>query len=174
MEAVLISLCASLTVWAIIMWRRLQQCQTLLATARTSVEFRASQNAKAELLESLFFEVFDHVPEIGAAYVSMDGVILKCNKAFLEISGQPEATGKTWMEITHPDDEPLDRAACRSLVAGEHVSYKMTKRYVNGNVVSWVVLYVTLKTEREDWKFVVLIRRLEDKEARKVEVQYYD
>ena len=84
---------------------------------------------------------------VGMAHVGMDGGWLRVNRKLCEIVGYPreELLGKTFQDITHPEDLGADLDQLRWLLAGEIGTYSMEKRYFrkDGPVV-WVNLTVSL------------------------------
>ena len=84
---------------------------------------------------------------IGMALVGLDGHWLKVNNALCQIVGysEQELLGKTFQDITHPDDLQSDLGFVTQLLAGEIDHYQMEKRYFHkdGHVV-WIRLSVSL------------------------------
>jgi two-component system cell cycle sensor histidine kinase/response regulator CckA len=84
---------------------------------------------------------------VGIAHVDLDGRWMLFNDAVCHITGyaREELSGKSFSEITHPDDIEADWALARRLAAGEIPSYSMEKRYIRkeGRAV-WVNLTVSL------------------------------
>lgn len=84
---------------------------------------------------------------IGMALVGLDGHWLKVNDSLCQIVGysEQELLGKTYQDITHPDDLQTDVDFVRQLLAGVLDHYQMEKRYFhkNGHVV-WIRLSVSL------------------------------
>jgi len=58
---------------------------------------------------------------VGIAHVGLDGRWLRVNRRYCEIVGyeRDELLGKTFQEITHPDDVDADVSQLRKLLAGE-------------------------------------------------------
>lgn len=108
---------------------------------------------KAALLESE--ERFRHAFEysaIGFALLAPDGTWLKVNRALCSIVGytEEELLGRTFQDITHPDDLELDLEHVKRLKAGEVTHFQMEKRYLqkDGGVV-WVMLTASLVRETD-------------------------
>ncbi|MHB8789749.1 MAG: PAS domain S-box protein [Desulfobulbaceae bacterium] len=90
---------------------------------------------------------------IGMALVGLDGSWLKVNDALCRIVGysEQELLGKTFQEITHPDDLQSDMDFVAQLLAGEIDHYQMEKRYFHkdGHVVL-IRLSVSLVRDAQD------------------------
>lgn len=84
---------------------------------------------------------------VGIAHVGLDGRWLRCNEALCELTGysREELSGKTFADITYPEDLEPDWAAVRRLLAGEIETFSMEKRYFrkDGSII-WVQLTVSL------------------------------
>ena len=84
---------------------------------------------------------------VGIAHVGLDGRWLRCNDAMCALTGysRDELQGKTFTEITHPDDIEQDWAAVRRLLAGEAETFSIEKRYIrkDGSLI-WGHLTVSL------------------------------
>ncbi len=89
---------------------------------------------------------------IGMALVAPDGRFLRTNRSLCEILGyrEVELLGKTFQDITHPDDLDADLDQLRRTLLGEMRTYQMEKRYFHkeGQVV-WVLLSVSLVHDEE-------------------------
>ncbi len=84
---------------------------------------------------------------VGVAHVALDGRWMKVNQKICDIVGyaQDELIGKTFQDITHPDDLETDLAYVRQMIAGTIETYAMEKRYFrkDGSIV-WINLTVSL------------------------------
>jgi diguanylate cyclase (GGDEF)-like protein/PAS domain S-box-containing protein len=93
-----------------------------------------------------FAGAFDHAA-IGMALVAPDGRWLQVNESLCGILGysREELLGRTFQDITHPDDLDADLELVKSTLAGEREGYEMQKRYIHadGHAV-WVQLNVSL------------------------------
>lgn len=89
---------------------------------------------------------------VGQSQVDIvDGRILRANEAFCAMVGysSEELVGKTWLELTHPDDVAANLAAFRACVAGELGELVVEKRYLRKDgTVKWA--FVTAVTIRDD------------------------
>src|SRR5581483_8862313 len=96
--------------------------------------------------EERFRQVFEQGP-LGVAIVDLDWRLMEVNNAFCRMVGytQDELLGKTFAEITHPDDRPKDAENAQRLTTGDIAYYTLEKRYVrrNGEAV-WAILTATL------------------------------
>ena len=113
---------------------------------------RKESEEALRLSERRFSSAFESAA-IGMALVSLDGRWLKVNNALCESLGYSaeELSGKTFQEITHPDDLEADLAYVSQILNGEISSYKIEKRYFhkNGTVV-WVLLGVSLLRNKQN------------------------
>ncbi len=95
--------------------------------------------------EERFRRAFDD-SQVGMALTSTAGRFQRVNRALCEITGysRDELVGKTFGEITHPDDIEADLEALRELVEGERYGYRTEKRYIHaaGHPV-WISLNVS-------------------------------
>ena len=89
---------------------------------------------------------------IGMALVGLDGRWLQVNPAMCKMLGYPEEglLGKTFQDVTHPDDLNADLEHMRRTLVGEIDTYGMEKRYVHreGRVV-WGLLSASLVRDDE-------------------------
>ncbi|MCL7488370.1 MAG: PAS domain S-box protein [Desulfobulbaceae bacterium] len=101
---------------------------------------------------------------IGMALVGMDGSWLKVNDALCRTVGysEQELLGKTFQDITHPDDLQTDVDYVARLLAGEIDHYQMEKRYFHkdGHAV-WIRLSVSLVRDGQG-NPVHLVAQIED------------
>jgi PAS domain S-box-containing protein len=96
--------------------------------------------------EEKFRRTFDQSP-IGASILSLDYHFLRVNDALCRITGYAatELTGRSMLDITHPEDVPDTISWAERLLTGEFDRYEIDKRYVHsdGGTV-WVHLSVRL------------------------------
>jgi diguanylate cyclase (GGDEF)-like protein/PAS domain S-box-containing protein len=115
------------------------------------IALEASQEA-LRLAERQFRMSFDHAP-IGMALVSPDGQFLEVNTALCHIvaRAETELLGRTFQDITHPDDLAEDLELLSELVLGLRTDYQLDKRYLrpDGTLV-WVQLNVSLIRDERD------------------------
>lgn len=101
---------------------------------------------------------------IGMALVGLDGSWLKVNDSLCRIVGysEQELLGKTFQDITHPDDLQSDMDFVSRLLEGEIDHYQMKKRYFHkdGHVI-WIRLSVSLVRDAHN-NPVHLVAQIED------------
>jgi PAS domain S-box-containing protein len=85
-------------------------------------------------LEELFQSTFEQAA-VGIAQVTRNGSFTRLNKVFCELLGysHDELMGKTFQEITHPEDRDKDLELYSRLLSREIPSYKIEKRYIHKN-----------------------------------------
>ncbi|MDG3005465.1 hybrid sensor histidine kinase/response regulator [Paludisphaera mucosa] len=152
-----------------------QRARVEIAGARVEAEVvaRTAELAAATALarqgEERFRGAFDSAA-IGMALVAPDGRWLKVNEALCEIVGYPpeELLGRTFQDVTYPEDVEADQEEARRLLAGETSSYRMEKRYLrkDGRVV-WVMLSVSLVRDGEGAP-LHFVAQIEDVTARRL------
>jgi diguanylate cyclase (GGDEF)-like protein/PAS domain S-box-containing protein len=106
---------------------------------------------------------------IGMALVGTDGRWLQVNRSLCEILGysQAELLGKTFQDITHPDDLESDVEQVRRMLSGELETYQMEKRYFHKDgYVVWILLSVSLVHD-EEGKPLYFISQIQDITKRK-------
>src|ERR1700687_3486489 len=110
---------------------------------RTEAELRDS--------EQLFRKIFEEGP-LGMAIVGPDNRLVNVNNTLGHLLGyEPaELLGRTFMEITHPDDIAADLAQAHRLFKGEISAYQLEKRYIKRNGEStWIHLTGALIRDRD-------------------------
>ncbi len=82
--------------------------------------------------EGLFRAVFDNSPA-ATAIVDLDGRFAQVNEALAMILGYSvnELVGRTFAEMTHPEDLAIDLELLGEVVAGKRSGYQMEKRYIH-------------------------------------------
>jgi diguanylate cyclase (GGDEF)-like protein/PAS domain S-box-containing protein len=117
--------------------------------------------------EERFRRAFDD-SHVGMALVSPGGRFQRVNSALCEITGYPEdeLLGKTFGEITHPDDVDADLDALGELIEGERYGYRTEKRYIHAEGHSvWISLNVSPVWDEGTISY--LISQIEDISDRK-------
>lgn len=131
--------------------------------------------------EALFRDTLENAP-IGMALASTDGRFIKANRAMCQIVGysEEELAGKTFQEITHPEDLGKNLDLIEQSLSGKLDSYQLEKRYIHkdGHFV-WTL--VTSSVVRDDSGVVrYLIGQIQDITERKRDQEqihhlaYYD
>jgi diguanylate cyclase (GGDEF)-like protein/PAS domain S-box-containing protein len=119
--------------------------KALFGTIQDVTERRTAEEAGREAQE-LFETAFSQAP-IGMGMVSLDGRWLRVNPAMCEIIGWPEEAllGRTFQDVTHPDDVPAGVQRLRELLDGAISRFQADKRYVSrdGREI-WANLSVSL------------------------------
>src|SRR5215213_9211275 len=109
---------------------------------------------------------------IGMALVGTDGRFLRVNRSLCEILGytERELLGKTFQEITHPDDLEVDLEHLRRLLVRVVRTYQTEKRYLHkdGHVV-WTLLSVSVVHDEEDEPLYFICQVQDVSERKKVE-----
>jgi diguanylate cyclase (GGDEF)-like protein/PAS domain S-box-containing protein len=122
----------------------------VVVQTRDVTERKRTEEALREA-EERFRRSFDDAA-IGMALVAPNGRFLRANRSLSEILGyrEGELLGKTFQDITHPDDLDADLDQVRRTLLGEVRTYQMEKRYFHkeGHVV-WVLLSVSLVHDEE-------------------------
>src|SRR5581483_9501801 len=90
---------------------------------------------------------------IGLALVGLEGRWIDVNQVLCDMLGytEPELLGRTFQDITHPDDLGADLELLRGLLEGRARSYRMEKRYFHkhGPIIH-VQLDVALLRDEQD------------------------
>lgn len=109
---------------------------------------------------------------IGMAVSSLDGRFLQVNKALCEIVGYPavELLGKTFQELTHPDDLAPNLALIAQLRDGTISRYKLAKRYLrkDGTIVN-IMLHVSLLRDEQGHPVHAIAQVVDLTERKKLE-----
>src|SRR4051812_41090984 len=107
---------------------------------------------------------------IGMALVGTDGSFLRTNRSLCDMLGYREAEllGKTFQDITHPEDLDADLDQVRRMLIGEIRTYQMEKRYFHkeGHVV-WILLSVSMVHD-EEGEPLYFVSQIQDISERKV------
>lgn len=113
-----------------------------------------SKNPEAESIDALrsvisentFQTLFENA-YFGMVLVGTDGHFIKVNKAACDLFGYPQAEllGRTYKDLTHPDDLEANAALFADMLAGRCSHAKIAKRYIkkNGEVI-WTLLSTSI------------------------------
>ena len=112
----------------------------------------------------------------GIAHISLDGVCQLINQRFCDMLGysKEEMFGKTFRDITYPDDLEASLGYLRQALAGEFEYYSMEKRYFcRDQSVIWVNLSVALQKgeEGESKYFVAAVEDITERKRAEMELQ---
>ena len=102
----------------------------LISVLRDVTDQRKSQETLRDS-EAEFRAIFDMAGR-GKAMADLTGRFLRVNRAYCEVTGYSadELLGRTFLDITHPDDRGEDALAVEKLIAGELSVHEREKRYV--------------------------------------------
>jgi PAS domain S-box-containing protein len=99
--------------------------------------------------EARFRGTFDNVA-VGMVHLSLDSAYLMVNQCFCDIVGysKEELIGKSFRDITHPDDFPDDATQAHGILSGAIDVFSREKRYIrkNGEPI-WVSLTVSMQRD---------------------------
>ncbi|MBL8211534.1 MAG: PAS domain S-box protein [Bryobacterales bacterium] len=152
----------------------------LLHLARIAVR-RSSQQAALRASEARFRAIFE-LAAVGLATCDNNGCFLSINERMAEITGysQAELLGKSYLDVTHPDDRPANRKAVRDLFAGMVSPLEVEKRYVRKDCsIVWVrtTVSVVRDTAGNPIHSIAIVeditaRRQAEEQARESEARY--
>jgi PAS domain S-box-containing protein/diguanylate cyclase (GGDEF)-like protein len=119
--------------------------------------------------ESRFRSAFD-ASAIGMAIVGLDGRWLQVNRSLCESIGyqEDELLGKTFKDLTHPEDLDKDREHAQRLIHDEIPYYHIEKRYLHrdGHIL-WVLLSVSVVRDARGYP-LYFVYQIEDITERKL------
>jgi diguanylate cyclase (GGDEF)-like protein/PAS domain S-box-containing protein len=148
----------------------------LIARLVAQIQAWAAHSARREdqlrQAEERFRSAFDDAA-IGMALTDLSGRWMRVNRALANLTGYPaqELVGKSFTELTHPDDLDHDLEAQQKLATGAQSVYQTEKRYIHadGHTV-WIALSVSLVRDRKGQP-VHLIAQMQDISERKAAEQ---
>ena len=124
---------------------------TLAAQAMESLEFRRMQLAltaderrrhalRLRESENRYRSIFEQAA-VGITRCDAEGRFLEVNERYCQITGYAadELLGRSFVDITHPDDLPDEWTQAAGLASGRSLEYALDKRYIrkDGSIV-WV------------------------------------
>lgn len=134
---------------------RVQQRTTELIHANAQLQDEINQRRQVEEAlrdsEARFRAIFQQAA-VGITQVDSSGHFLQVNQRFCDILGYTEAelVGRTFHEITHPDDAKADQAYIAQIVAGQMQTFSLEKRYIRKDgQVRWANVSVSVVRKRE-------------------------
>ena len=125
--------------------------------------------AQQRLLESekRYRVIFNHAG-IGVTGASLDGKLCQMNPAFLNMLGydEQELQGRSFEEITHPDDLLREKQFVGELIRGERSNYVMQKRYIRkSGTPLWVQVTVTAVNEEPKLFFIAVVENIDEQRS---------
>jgi PAS domain S-box-containing protein len=156
-------------------WAMIHGVFIVAAGVVAMIAWRLNERASEDLREvqQHFQDAFDNAP-IGMALVALDGRWIEVNRSLCEITGYSESDllGKTFQDITHPDDLDRDLEQVRRLTGGDIPSYQLEKRYLrpDGSAVAILLSVTIVRNQGEPQYFIA---QMEDISERKRAEAYY-
>lgn len=118
---------------------------SLLAVAHDVTERKRIEDAQ-RASEIWFRSIFEQVGVAVGVFESNSGKIVSVNSKYANLIGysSAELIGKTWMELTHPEDIPLDQHRIDELNENLIRDFSIEKRLIhkNGSLI-WIKLTVS-------------------------------
>ena len=121
---------------------------SIAGTVQDVTERRQAEKA-LEREKELFHGTFENAA-VGIAHISPDGRLTRVNQKMCDITGygREELQGKSFQEITHPEDLSRDLDLTDRLIRGEIDHYHLEKRYVRkGGETVWIRLTASMQNE---------------------------
>ena len=119
---------------------------TRLVPSAVDVTERRAMDADLREREERFRATFEVAP-VGLAHVDLDGRWIRVNDGLCAILGyaREELLGRTFADVTHPDDVAVDVALSAQLLDGSRDSFTLEKRYLraDGSIV-WAELQASV------------------------------
>lgn len=105
---------------------------------------------------------------VGQLLMSLDGTVLKANRAFCELTGydESELQNMNAFSITHPDDRARSREYHDHLLQGEEHQFPLEKRYIkkDGDIVTVLVsTSVVRDAEGKPIQEISLVQNISDR-----------
>jgi len=137
------------------------------------------KQAEMELIQSeaKFRSTFDQSP-VGSVIVGLDKHLIRCNSAFCNFLGYPESEliGKTFLDVTHPEDLEIGMKELKQIVEGKIESYTRQKRYLrkDGSII-WGEISIRLVrgANNEPLYFLPIIQNITERKQAEELVQRY-
>jgi PAS domain S-box-containing protein len=143
--------------------------RTLRRLVRTRTSELSATILELSHSEQRFHNLFE-MSQIGMAITSTEHAWLNVNPSLCKMFGyeKDELTGKTWSEMTHPEDLEPDMNQFERLISGEIERYSMNKRFFhrNGNVIN--VFLTVFCQRRPDQSVEYIMKTLENITERKL------
>jgi PAS domain S-box-containing protein len=139
-------------------------------TAQDVTESRRVEDA-LRAAEQLFRRAFDDAP-IGMALIDLEGRWLRMNRSIAQMLGRTEQDLRAMRlaDLSHPDDERLDRPLIKELLAGRRRSYAVERRlmHADGHVIH-TLMHVSLMHGDGERPLYFLIQLVDVTERRRAE-----
>jgi two-component system NtrC family sensor kinase len=139
-----------------------------LNSSTSQVILAAGVEAALRQSEERFRRIFQHSAS-GMALVSPDFHFLQVNEGFSRMLGytELELVGKTFQDITHPEDRPVSGKLVRSVLSGEMETFQLEKRYLRKDGATvWGLVTSTLIRDTQN-KPLYFISQIQDITERK-------
>lgn len=124
-----------------------------VVTLVTDISRRDDLQLRVAQSEAMFNEAFENAP-IGKVMVSVDGHLIRSNRAFADMLGSSiqDIEGLNQADIIYPEDVGIDESLLRSLIAKERHSYCIEKRYLrmNGALLHAKLAVSAIRDDRGD------------------------
>ncbi len=152
------------------------QCTYILFSTLDITERKLAELA-LKSSEEKFRSIFEYT-NIGIALADTSGKIIDANNEFYRmLKYRPdEVIGKSFIDITHPDDADSELDKANGLLEGKEKSYRFEKRYIDkfGNVV-WVDLSVTgrLNNEGKIDAFIGMVKDISEQVQNRESIREY-
>ena len=120
--------------------------------AQRELEARRREERAREESEERFRATFFQAA-VGITQTGIDGRWMLLNDRLCEMLGysQAELHGKTFLDITHPDDREISLTALNQLLAGEIASWSREKRYIRKDGATvWARVFTSLVRDQHD------------------------
>lgn len=105
---------------------------------RRAIDLAESMTADLRESEERFRAIFDRAPS-GIGVVDLEGRFIQVNQSYAVLLGytRDELQGRTFQEMTHPDDLTASMTVREELVAGKADKHRFEKRYIrkDGRIV---------------------------------------
>jgi len=126
-----------------------------------------SQREDLEASEERFRSIFENFP-VGIAVATEEGRILRANPTLARMVGyaEDELVGRSFLEITHPDDLRESTRLREECAAGRRTLFNVEKRYLRKDGAAiWV--HVTAALQRSSRGALEYVSLIQDIDARK-------
>jgi two-component system cell cycle sensor histidine kinase/response regulator CckA len=140
-------------------------CQDVTDNRRVEDALRAT--------EQLFRRAFDDAP-IGMALIDLDGGWLRLNRSLCQMLGrtEPELRTSPLNELSHPEDQRLDRPLIKELLAGRRRSFAIEKRYLRADgTILHALVHVSLMHGDGEQPLYFLCQLVDITERRRAEAE---